>query len=534
LQDRQAKRLLRGHVDRLRETEERLRKICRGIAHELYSRIGTKRYLRIEIQTSTLPRDTKGRFRIKPSIRHVVDSFNKLQLTTLLKAFGNFHLSDTFTYIEYSQLPKKLRDSYYKGVDKGFRSYAFRKFLKSVSLDDLKDSPIVYFLSGRSNYSIAETACQLVFPSQPALDEQKAFLDKVERKITEKIRKSQFVPDQPNVLVVNGSNWTVHGYDLSRSPDWDVESTPIRKVLRRVVGERRPPSLSSVLIYEDDFQEARMIENRFAKRQSRLTVYEGMCLFNRKRIAQIRKMKQSLQIRKRIIPSKLVLTRESIATGYQTYSEIAQLATRRKFDSSIDSGLRFVQIPELFRVPKAWFRDPQFSAGFADSGHAVAVGEIAYLVKSVRDCCEHMLLGEFTYDSLSAALDRFSTTVGSPTVLFVPISLHTRLLSWLNPGPKRRLFKFERGKTFLISKNGLETPIFWLTSSHPNTNAIIYSKVHGEWVVKQGSVTDELTIQIQTNSPDTVKVLVKTVVAYNIQDKRGAWCLSFAEKPSYA
>ncbi len=109
------------------KTEDRLREISRGIAKGLHSRIKGKRYLKIEIQTATLPKDKEERFRIQPSVNKVLRSFDDMGLATIVPKFGSFNLREASDYLTYMTAYKnvpRLRKLYLKGLEKGFRTKA--------------------------------------------------------------------------------------------------------------------------------------------------------------------------------------------------------------------------------------------------------------------------------------------------------------------------------------------------------------------------------------------------------------------------
>jgi hypothetical protein len=513
------------------KTEETLKKICRGIAKGLHSRIkDTQRYFRLEIQTGNLPKNRQGQFRIRQSIDKVLRSFDELGLVTLVPIFGNFHLQQASDYIVHSILPEKLFLSYTKGLDRGFRSKRFKSFIKLLDQDALKTSPIRYFVTGKANYLIAEVGCESIYPTQPAKDEQEAFLDRLQRRILTKLSKpGQIILGKPNILVVNGTNWTIHGYDFSSNVfEREIEFAPVKNTIRRVLLQNRPPNLSAIMIYENDFRNARIVANRFARKESRLSAYEGMSLFTKKRITQLRRLKQSTRIRAKIIPSKLAAVGPSIIAGYKRYSLIADIASTRTFDTSSDANVPFFEVQRSFKAPKAWLRDPQFSPDFGETGRMVGIVEIAYLVKRLLEDSEHVSLQDLNYDTLCDTINKFSSQVGPPTMLFVPLTLHLPIHNWIGLNPNRRIMKWKDGQTILLLESGLEIPIHWLTNTDPHSHIIIYKKKdHGQWIVRPGNASRELTVQIVTRSKEDLKVIVKTVVAYVTLNKNAAWCLSF-------
>lgn len=510
------------------KTEDRLKEISRGIAKGLYSRTKGKRYLRVDIQTTKLPKGKKGRFRIRPSIKKVLTSFDELGLATIVPKFRNFNLNEASDYIHtmtaYKNVPR-LRNSYLKGLEKGFRTRAFKTFIERLDQNVLEGSPITHFLDGRAKrYRITEVGYELFAPSRPAQDEQNAILDRLEKRILGKVTKAkQLVPGRANVLVVNAQNWTIHGFDFSSSLyDWQSESEPVRRRLRSILVQHRPANLSAIMIYERDFRDARIVENRFARRESALTTYEGMSLFTKKRIGQLRRLKEAERMRKKVIHSKVIAAEKSVVEGYEAYSEIKRLAFVRPFNATIDR-MPFVQIHGGFQVPKSWFKDPRLASNFGESGQAIGIREVAYLVRRILEECDEVQVQAVSYDSLSDAIDKFSSQHGTPNLIFVPLTLHLVVYNWIPQNPQKRVLKFENGIPILVTNSGVEIPIHWLTSSDPDGHIIIYKKTHGEWIVKPGKTTKELTVWASTKNKEDIKIFAKTVAAYKTLHKNAAW-----------
>ncbi len=289
--------------------------------------------------------------------------------------------------------------------------------------------------------------------------------------------------------------------------------------------QNRPRNLSAIMVYENDFRDSRIVENRFASRESALTTYEGMSLFTKRRMGRLRRLKEAERMRKNVIHHKLLAAERSIVAGYEAYSEIKELAFVRSFQASTDA-MPFVQIPGGFRVPKSWFKDPRAATDFGESGRGIGIREVAYLVHRILEESEGVSLQALDYDSLCDTIDEFSAQVGSPTVLFVPLTFNLAVHNWIGQKHKQRVLKWANGKTILVTKSGLEIPIHWLTSSDPDSHIIICKKkAHGEWIVKPGKTTQNLTIWTSTKDKEDINILAKSVVAYKTLNKSAAWRL---------
>ena len=509
------------------KTEDKLVKICRGLAKELYGRMKDSSVLHAEIDTTKLVWSNKGHLSVKKSIRKAVYLLDKLSLPSLFAAFAGFDLEDVASLggMDEDSVVSYLTD--HNQNEKGYASPEFRMFLSKASQDDMINSPIRSFIRVRGRHRLAEIASRMFFPSAASQAEQYAFLRRVEIAVAAKILGGQLQSDFPNIVALRASNWTLPNYEDASpaDPDW---FKPLKDHVRLAANASRSPKLSAVMFFENKFKNAWIVGNRFAGPKSRLTTPEYCDLFGKHRIREIERVRISLSLKKKIIPEKVLLCASSIKRGYETTSKIKIVCVRREYDELKDSHRRFVQCPRYIVVPKNVLRDPSSHPDFSETGRTIAFIEEDYLITEILENSETRPKLSMGYDLLCDEIDSFRAKVGEPSTLFLPLELYSEVHRWVDVKRRRSCFTYVDGQMRLVLKHGAEIPIHWLKKRVPDDHVIIYRKQsHGEWIFKPGNLTDTLTFELRRNQKDKAKVnlLAKTVASYDAFDTKGAWKL---------
>ncbi len=496
-------------------TDRKLRMICEGISKKIHGRIAGRWYVRANISSERLRRTKKGRFLVQPSIDMVLSSFDRLNLSWFIGKKGHFErLTIAGQAIMRQTISPVVRRLANRGQDRFFQTSAFKKYIAQVAEEVAKDSPIVYLNGTRFPYRIVETACEMSYPSKASEGEQSGCLDRIEKRIVAKIRSGQLLPGQPNVLVVNASNWTL-GYDLAQS-EWQMKFAPLKKRLRLILSCWRPPDLSAIMMYENDIRAARIVGNRFVGPASRLTKHEEK-LLARRVIARSRSEREATRLRKRIIPSKIEAMKRSVSAGYESFSRLSKLVKIVSAPSDTNQNLK--QIGIRLGLDKDQFRDPAAALDFSDFGRVIAEREANYLINSIiRSADDGGVWTVSSWKMLSDIIEKFNSTTTIATALFVPIRVYSQFFEW--PRERRRHLTFEGTKPTFITTKGTRIPVYILSGHLPNDFFIIYSKSQGEWAVKLGNMSDRLSISVVTK--DKIELTAYTESEYRVSDSKAA------------
>jgi len=506
-------------------TDQKLRKICEGISKTIYGKIAGRWYVRVNISSESLRRTKKGHFLVQPSINKVLSSFDQLNLPWFIGKKGHFEKLTIAGQVAIRRTTSlEVQRLATRGQDKFFQTSSFKKYVSELREDALKDSPIIYLNSAKFPYRIVETGCEMSFPSKASEGEKSGFLDRIEKRVVAKILSGQLLPKQPNVLVVNASNWTL-SYDLAQV-DWRTEFTPLKNRLRLILSSRRPRDLSAIMIYENDIRQARIVGNRFASPESRLSKHEEQ-LLARRVIVQSRREREATRARKRIIPSKLNEMKQSLAAGYESFSRLSKLVKIVTATSNSSQSLK--QIGIKLSLDKEQFKDPTTALDFSDFGRVIAEREANYLVNSIiRSAYDGGAWSVSSWKMLSDVVQRFGSTTSAATGLFVPFRVYSQILEW--PREHHRHLVFQGTEPIFITPKGTRVPIHILNGHQPNDSFIIYSKAHGEWSVKPGNISDRLSINVVTK--EKIELAAYTEAEYRVSNSRAALRFSIASGTS--
>lgn len=111
---------------------------------------------------------------------------------------------------------------------------------------------------------LVEIHIELSFPSKAAISEQKSFLNHIVRNIKTQITEEQLQHNAPNIILVQGYNWTMFGFDLS-----DLGGALHLKITN-FFKENREANLSGVVIFDRDPEKAVYISNKYASESAQL------------------------------------------------------------------------------------------------------------------------------------------------------------------------------------------------------------------------------------------------------------------------
>jgi hypothetical protein len=503
-------------------TEAKLLKICRGIGIALHRWHAPRSILRVDIDSAKLAWNKKGHILVKQSIHKTMRHAKNLGLTGIFNRFTNFHLMDVagVNGQDKSTRITTLVQTYPN--ERGFRSHQFKTYLKSASPSLVDASPVRSFWRIRSGIKVTSVDSEMIWPSQAGTSERSAFLDRVERATLQKIHHGQLQSQSPNVIAIRVSDWTFPNFEHASPLDFDWEFKPLKDRIRTTVNASRSPDLSAVMFFEDRFQNAWMVGNRFARGSSKLTNSEYIALYGRHRISTIKKARIAQRVRKRIIPAKVTVCANSIKRGYERTSIVKGISRWRMYNHRTDSLLKFVQLRHRSWISKIWLRDPSRFPDFSERGRTVAFLEEKFFVTRLLKSSTTGHLTRLDYETLVDEIDDFCNQSGQPDMILVPMQLYySHVKRWMTQQIGRVRFS---GQWYLRLKDRSEIPIRWLTSGLPQEHIIVYNKQnHGEWIFKPGNLTDVLSLDIRRNTNNERLTLdARTLATYSTQNPNRA------------
>jgi hypothetical protein len=362
----------------------------------------------------------------------------------------------------------------------------------------------------------------MIWPSLAGTRERSAFLDRLERGLLKKIRYGQLQAGSPNVIGIRVSDWTFPNYEHASPLDFDWEFKSLKDRIRTVVNASRSPELSAVMFFEDRFQNAWVVGNRFAENASKLTNSEYIALYGKHRMSIVRKAKIAQRVRKRIIPAKLTIAANSIKRGYERTSKVKRISPWRMFNNSTDAHLKFVDLTYRFWIPRIWLRDPCRYPDFSETGRIVALLEEKFFVEQLLKNSTTQDLARLDCEVLVNIIEDFRTDSGQPDHIMIPMPLYFSHVSrWMRE--QIDCIRIADHQTYIRLPDRSEIPIHWLTKGLPQENIIVYKRSHGEWIFKPGNFAGVLSFEIRRNVvKDRLTLVAGTMAAYVIQDSSRA------------
>jgi len=250
------------------DTENKLKKLFRDVAEEIYLNLKPNTRLSIRINSFNLSWDEKTGLNLDASRKIVLDSIKKLDL---------YPFFNTHTPIEHLEWDlrslanvgtEKLEDSkevlkYFEGMGKylveNLDKEPSKSFLKN-SVKDIKSSPILRFFSIHGKYTLIDLQTELIFPSQLAETEKKAWLNALYRKIDYKIKEDQFSDTMPNLLFIKADTWCLRDYYKNGDPDQEIVIGFLVSLLESIKNDK----ISAVVLYNGEISKSLIVINPYA------------------------------------------------------------------------------------------------------------------------------------------------------------------------------------------------------------------------------------------------------------------------------
>jgi len=267
------------------EPEKKIQKILNECAKYLASKSPDSNYLLVlEIDTAEFVVDSHGNIDEVESIKKLDSEFDRLCINKLA-GFKGFILMDEITsMIRFKDSIEKIEDPIVK--DQVMKSLSnlpkyereLLELIETPPVDQwinscrdqiLKGSSIITsILGGDSKTRLIEIHSQMTYPSTAALKERDSFINHVIRHITAQLEDHQLQPDGPNIIIVQGSNWTFWIFS-----DLGGDLTETRLLYERIMDfldRRKEKYLSGISLFNKFSNPIIFIPNRYASSTSKL------------------------------------------------------------------------------------------------------------------------------------------------------------------------------------------------------------------------------------------------------------------------
>lgn len=256
------------------EPERKIERILNEGAKYLASKLPVSNYfLELDVDTAEFVVDQDGHIDEMASVKKLTSEIDRLCIDKLAGFEGRISMNDIANTIRYKESMEKhykfLPEHEKKNLEL-IKNPSIEKWVNSCEDQILQGSGIIRSILGWSAKSrLIEIHPKMIYPSVAALKERDSFINHIIRHIKAQLEDHQLQPDSPNIIMVQGSNWTIFG--LGRDL---LDIGPLHRKIMEFLGERKEKYLSGIALFDTDFSHSVFITNEYASTMSRLSKNE--------------------------------------------------------------------------------------------------------------------------------------------------------------------------------------------------------------------------------------------------------------------
>jgi len=252
------------------EPEKKIQKIIDAAAKHLGNKLKEPWYLMIEIDTAQLMFDKEGRIDKDESVKKLESEIDRLCLDKLVGFKGFMFPHDIAWVVDSQESLQKM----YRFLTADIREHLqligaspVKEWIDSCKHQIVQGSKLIKaIIGGRSKTLLVEVHTESIFPSAAAEAERNSFINHVKRHLESQLK--QLEPENANIVVVQGYNWTMFGFgDLQ-------DARPLYARIKGFLDEKNREHLSGIALFSRDFNESVFISNQKAATMSKLSADE--------------------------------------------------------------------------------------------------------------------------------------------------------------------------------------------------------------------------------------------------------------------
>ena len=161
---------------------------------------------------------------------------------------------------------EKTSDRHIKDYLQLIKKSPVKEWIVACNDQIIQGSKLIKSLIGsQSDDLLIEFHSDDFYPSDAALLEKEAFINHIKRHIGDQLEQLQ--PNNANIIVIQGHNWTMSFLDKS-----DIEH--LCKEIKESLSQKKVKSLSGIALFSRDFNKSIFISNEIAEPASKLSENE--------------------------------------------------------------------------------------------------------------------------------------------------------------------------------------------------------------------------------------------------------------------
>ena len=264
--------------------EKKISEVLEKVKRLLLKKIETPCGMRLEVDTAQFVFDAEGHVEVEKSASKLTSELDEYQIHKLAGAgslsipfFDVLVLSTISIYDRMSpERKERLVQSSFKPL-LPMDHPKVAEWAELISYKTKKPSRIIKNIIITPNVrKIVEIHPWMIFPSKAATLASASFVGHIKRHLKE--QNKQLEPGTPNIIVIQGDNWTVFGLENPM-----LNFNPIYEGIKSFFDETHVKDLSGVALFTKEFIKSRYISNEYAVETSKLDKSEisrvGFCWF---------------------------------------------------------------------------------------------------------------------------------------------------------------------------------------------------------------------------------------------------------------
>jgi hypothetical protein len=249
--------------------EEKIQQILDASAKHLGEKLRINCYLHIEVDTSEFVFD-EGKFDVDKSISKLTSEIDKYVVHKLAGFKGLIIINELVNIISNLPIYEELRKTIVLPPDieedlNLIKDSKIKDWIGFSNLDKLGASKLIKSIIGApSSTLLVEIHTEGFYPSPSAKAERESFINHIIRNVTGQLEEEQIQPEEPNIIIVQGHNWTtwIGGFEL------------VCNSVQKFFEERKEKYLSGIGVFDNDFENIIYVNNKYVETSSKLNQSE--------------------------------------------------------------------------------------------------------------------------------------------------------------------------------------------------------------------------------------------------------------------
>jgi hypothetical protein len=253
--------------------EEKISRILNAAARYLGSKLEKRpHFFLLNLDTARFVLDKEGRINEAESYKKIVSEIDKLNIDKLIGFNGFLVLENLSRIIANQEILEKMSSllPFYDRKDlELIKTSPVKEWVESCRDQIVRSNGLAKSIGvGNFKSLLVEIHSEMFHPSASSKAETESFIGHVVRHIKTQIAEKQLQPGSPNIIIMQGYNWIIFGFDDL------LDIQPLYSKVAEFLTQNKEEWLSGVAIFAQDFAKSIFIPNEQASKEAKLSKAE--------------------------------------------------------------------------------------------------------------------------------------------------------------------------------------------------------------------------------------------------------------------